>query len=91
MSYEKKYKKYKNKYLELKELSGGGVEYEYNNDLNSIKIVNGEKNTTDDIIITRDHIDKILVDLNINKINKVFIGKSITMILDNAFSNLEIE
>jgi len=26
MSYEEKYKKYKNKYLKLKELSGGGIE-----------------------------------------------------------------
>ena len=69
----------------------GDVEYEYNEKLDSIKIVNGKKNTYDEINITSDHILKILTDLKIDKINKVIIGKSINMIMNNAFRELEIK
>ncbi len=91
MSYEKKYKKYKNKYLELKELSGGGwvkdKNYTYDQTKNLLVIINSENNT----ITEKNTADmKIFLGDNIKGDIKVIIDKSIERIEDNAFKNMNI-
>jgi hypothetical protein len=85
MSYEEKYKKYKNKYLKLKELSGGGADnfltYEFKDGVLSIK-----KSYTD--TITKQNIEDIIK----NKIiTTVEIDISFTKIDDYAFANMNIQ
>jgi len=85
MSYEEKYKKYKNKYLKLKELSGGGTDnfltYEFKDGVLSIK-----KSYTD--TITKQNIEDIIK----NKIiTTVEIDISFTKIDDYAFANMNIQ
>jgi hypothetical protein len=91
MSYEKKYKKYKNKYLELKELSGGGwiegKNYTYDQTKKLLVIITSNNNT-----ITEQNTNdmKNFLGDNINGDIKVIIDKSIERIEDNAFKNMNI-
>jgi hypothetical protein len=85
MSYEEKYIKYKNKYLKLKELSGGGADnfltYEFKDGVLSIK-----QSYTD--TITKQNIEDIIK----NKIiTTVEIDISFTKIDDYAFANMNIQ
>jgi hypothetical protein len=83
MSYEEKYIKYKNKYLKLKELSGGGdVDYTFNDGVLTIK----KSNTR---TITKESIDEIK-DIHKNIIS-VIIDISFQNISDNAFENIGIQ
>jgi len=105
MSYEKKYIKYKNKYLKLKELSGGEDKVKWNKEVwnkgvwdenNNYKYDKINKllviNNSDNNIITKQNTTSMKVNLGdeINQDIQVIINGSIERIEDNAFENMNI-
>jgi hypothetical protein len=104
MSYEEKYKKYKNKYLKLKELSGGGekwvdnVNYRYDDKSKLLVIIKSDNNTitkenTNDMKVTLGFATNYLTDIYKakDKHNEEAepIKKEINLIIDESIERIE--